>query len=163
MKSYFALLLITIFLYSCYSFKGISIPPDINTFSVETFSVRAINAPANIEVRFSEVFRTKILSESRLKQNINDPDIVFSGELTRYDVSAEAPREGNVVALNKLEITVKVDYINNKDEKDKWSKNFSFFQTFDSSLDLQVVEDQLIRVIFDQLTERIFNDAFTKW
>lgn len=150
-------------LYSCYSFKGISIPPDIKTFQVETFSVRAINAPANIEVQFSEALRNKILVESRLKQDNNNPDIVFSGELNRYDISAEAPKEGNIVALNKLEISVKVDYQNNKDEKDKWSKTFSFFQTYDSSLDLQLVENQLIRVIFEQLTERIFNDAFTKW
>lgn len=150
-------------LYSCYSFKGISIPPEIKTFQVETFSARAINAPANIEVQFSEALRNKILIESRLKQNINNPDIIFSGELIGYAISAEAPREGNIVALNKLEISVKVNYQNNKDEKDKWSKTFSFFQTYESNLDLQLVENQLIRIIFDQLTERIFNDAFTKW
>ena len=146
-----------------YSFKGISIPPDLNTFEVENFQLRALNAPVDIEVRFSEALRTKVRNESRLKLNTTDPDISFTGEVTRYAVTAEAPVEGNTVALNKLEIAVQVNYQNNRKEDDKWTKTFSFFQTYDSTNDLQAIEGNLIGIIFDQLTERIFNDAFTSW
>jgi hypothetical protein len=155
--------MITVMQCSCYSFKGISIPPEIKTFQVENFTQKALNAPADIEVQFSEALRAKILNESRLKQNVNNPDIEFSGSVVRYDVTSEAPREGNTVALNKLEIAVQVEYKNLQNEEDKWSKSFSFFQTYDSTSDLTAIEDQLIRVIFEQITERVFNDAFTTW
>jgi len=148
---------------SCYSFKGISIPPEIKSFRIENFTLKAMNAPADIEVEFSEALRRKILNESRLRQNIDNPDIEFSGSVVRYDVTSEAPREGNTVALNKLEIGVQVEYKNLQNEEDKWSKNFSFFQTYDSTSDLTSIETELIRLIFEQITERVFNDAFTTW
>ncbi|MBK8700063.1 MAG: LptE family protein [Saprospiraceae bacterium] len=148
----------------CYiGFKGISIPPEINTFFVENFETRAFNAPVEADVQFSEALRTKIRNESKLKLKADDPDVSFSGEITRYDVTAEAPREGNTVALNKLEITVLINYTNHRSEKDKYSRSYSFFRTFPGDQDLQSVQDALLKDIFNQLTEKIFNETFASW
>ncbi len=147
----------------CYSFKGISIPPDINTFYVVNFTNNAPNAPVEADIQFSEALRTKIRNESKLKLRDVDPDITFEGEITRYEVLAESPQEGNTVALNKLIIDVKVRYTNNRNEKDKYDRIFSFFRTFPGDQDLQTVQASLNKDIFNQLTERIFNDTFTTW
>ena len=147
----------------CYSFKGISIPPEITTFYVSDFKNKTLAAPTDIEVRFAEALRSKIRNESRLKYQEIDPDILFSGDVVSYNIIAEAPQEGNTVALNKLEITVNVVYENNKDEKANYTKNFSFFQTYPGDEDLTNVQDDLITRIFAQITERIFNDTFTTW
>ena len=67
------------FFSSCYGFKGISIPPDINTFYVEDFENRAPNAPGGINQTFSETLRTKIRNESKLTLVDRDADITFAG------------------------------------------------------------------------------------
>lgn len=157
------LLFTSILLTSCYRFNGISISPDINTFYVENFTNRAFGAPVDIEVRFSETLRSKIRNESKLKLNPNESDVIFSGDVTSFVVTAEAPVEGNTVALNKLDITVNVKYNDTKNEKNSYTRNFSFFSTFPSDQNLQDVQDRLTKVIFDQIVERIFNDTFTSW
>ena len=154
---------ISILFQACYSFKGISIPPDVETFYVETFQNRASNAPADLPQRFSEELRLKINNSSRLNYSENDPHIEFSGAINSFNVRSVAPREGNQLAFNRLEIRVQVEYINNNNEDDNWSQSFSFFQDFDSSQDLTSVQDQLIEEIFEQLTEDIFNKSFTNW
>ena len=148
---------------SCYSFKGISIPVEINTFNVANFENIAIESPADLEVKFSEALRTKIRNESRLKYNNNAPDIEFSGELTIFKISSESPAEGNTVALGRLDIGVNIRYKNNLNEKDAWVRSYSYFKTYDSNADFNSIQDELVKEIFAYLTENIFNDSFTNW
>ena len=158
------LLIVLIFmLEACYSFKGISIPPNINTFYVENFENRANNAPGTIDQVFSEALRTKIRNESRLTLVDQDADIVFQGSISSYRVTSEAPQEGNTVAFNKLTINVQVEYINRANEDENWERGFSFFQDFESNADFTSIQDELIESIFNQITEDIFNASFTNW
>lgn len=156
---------VILILCGCYSFKGISIPPEANTFYVEDFTLRANNAPADINQRFAEALRTKVRNESRLTKAEVDPDIIFEGSVNVYKVEGTAPQEGNTVALNKLTIGVSITYKNVKGESkdDEWTQSFSFFRDFDATIDLNAVEDDFIEEIFEQLTENIFNKAFTNW
>jgi len=148
---------------ACYSLKGISIPSDVNTFYVEDFTINARNAPSDINQVFAEALRLKVRNESRLQYSEIDPDIIFSGSVVSFRVNSVAPTEGNTTALNRLEIKIKVDYENVKNEEDLWTQNFSFFQDFDSTQDLLSIQDDLIDNIFRQLTEDVFNKAFTNW
>ena len=151
---------------SCYSFKGISIPPEANTYYVNDFALRANNAPAQIDQIWSEALREKIRNESRLTYDEQSPDIEFDGSITSYRVVGTAPQEGNTVSLNKLTIGISVTYTNNAGDggkDDEWTQNFSFFKDFDATLDLNSVEEAFIEEIFEQLTENVFNKAFTNW
>ena len=149
---------------SCaYNFKGISIPPDVNTFAVENFTLQTLAAPQGVEIRFTERLRDKVRNESRLKYNEDTPDIIFSGQVTQYTIQALSPEEGSTSAFNKLTIMVKVDYDSNLNEADKWTKQFSFFSDFDANSDVSAIEDGLINDIFDQIVEQVFNHAFTDW
>lgn len=162
-RSLILVLLALFHLSGCYSFKGISIAPEVSTFQVLNFTNRVNDAPIDIEVTFAENLRSKIRTESRLKASETNPDIQFEGEITSYTVGYEAPKEGNTVDLNKLTIAVQVIYKSNQNEDDTWSKNFSKFRTYESTTDLNTIQDQLITEIFDQITEAIFNEAFTDW
>ena len=157
------LLLVTVVLQGCYSFKGVTIPNDINTYYVENFNLSAPNAPVEIDVQFTEALRTKVRTESKLKLKDVDPDLVFGGQITGYTLTSEAPKEGNTVALNKLEIIVQVQYTNHRDEKASYSRPFSFFRTFPADQDFQSVQESLNADIIKQLVERVFNDTFASW
>ena len=150
-------------LVGCYGFKGISIPPDINTFYIEDFENRAPNAPGGINQTFSEALRTKIRNESKLTLVDRDADITFSGYVSRFAITSEAPQEGNTVAFNKLTINVSVEYVDAADEEKNWSQNFSFFKDFGATIDLQSVQEDFIEEIFVQIVDDVFNKAFTNW
>lgn len=151
---------------SCYGFKGISIPPGIDTFLVDDFQLNFSSGsvfPANLELTFAENLRNRIRSESSLKYSEADPDIIFSGTILTYLTSPAAPVEGAETTLNRLDIQVQIVYEDVHDEENNWTKTFSGFQDFPSTQLLSSVEDNLISVIFDEMTERIFNDSFTNW
>jgi len=158
-----ATVLLILSMYSCYSFKGISIPATAEYFFVEDFGISVRNAPSDINQRFAEALRRKVINESRLKYSEANADLVFSGNIIGYNVNSIAPEEGNTTALNRLEIRVKVDFTNVDNPDEDWSNNFSFFQDYDSNADLQSLEDGLVVTIFTQLVEDVFNKAFTNW
>ena len=154
------------FLDSCYSFRGISIDPSITTYYVAPFDNRAANATPTLAPDFTERLKDKIRNESRLVFTEQDPDVEFTGAITSFQVSSEAPQPGEQVAFNRLTISVSVDYINNRtsDEKLKVTKiNKSFYSEFPSDQNLFDVQDELIQTITTQLVEDIFTAAFTNW
>lgn len=148
---------------SCYSFRGISIDPAVNTYYVATFINNALNAPPALEQRVTERLREKIRTESRLVQSDVDPDIEFQGSVVDYRVTSEAPRPGEFASLNRLTIVLAVEYINNRVEDAGFRKNFSFFYDFPATVALQTVQEEAIDEILDQVMEDIFNEAFTDW
>lgn len=150
----------------CYSFKGISIPPSITTFYIDQFQNGAFNAPPDINIQFTEGLRDIVLNNSRLSYDEVSPDIEFHGSVRSFLVSSVAPQETDLgvgSALNRLQISVEVEYINNQNEDDNWKQSFSFFQDYESTNDLNNVQDELIEAIFDQILQDIFNKAFTNW
>ena len=146
-----------------YSLKGISIPADVKTFYVELFGNQAPAAVPTLPRDFTEKLKDKIRRESNLKYNDTEPDIEFSGYIAAFNVTAEAPKAGEEIGFNKLAITVSVEFTNNKDEKANWKQQFSFDDFFAPDQNLLDVQDNLINNITDELTDRIFNKAFTNW
>lgn len=150
-------------MHGCYSFRSFGIDPSLESFFVDQFEVQAFAAPPNINQTFSERLKLKIYRESRLVLDEANPDIVFDGAITRYEVLSVSPEPGEFAALQRLEITVRVKYENTRDEKGNWEQSFSFFADFSPDQNLLDVQDQLIDIIFDQILEDIFNKAFGNW
>lgn len=153
------------FLAGCYSFKGVSIPTEVSSFYVEEFKIsnRAMKAPRQLGVVFSDQFKQKVLRESRLNFNETDPDIEFSGEITQFAIRSVAPQPDETTAFSRLDITVKVVYTDFQDEENNWEKSFSDFENFDRNVNFLDVQDQLVKEIFDQISEDVFNATFSNW
>lgn len=147
----------------CYSFRGISIPPEAKTFYISELRSRVPGAPADLGQQFSENLKQKFLNQSRLNFVDIDPDIEFSGEITRFAVTSVAPQPGETTAFNRLEIAVRLKYDYHPDEEENWENSFSFFSDYSRDDNLLDVQDELIAIIFQQLSEDIFNKAFTNW
>ena len=149
----------------CYSFKGISIDPEVSTFFVQNFESIESNAPPTLALDFTEKLKDKIRSESRLILNSENPDVEFTGKVTSFNVVPVAPKPGEVVALNQLKISVSIKLVNNKNDKKSWpsERTKSHFAEFSNEADLLTVQDQLIEQIMKQLLDDIFNEAFNDW
>jgi hypothetical protein len=161
------LLLLPLFLPAgCYTLKGISIDPRVNTFSIDIFETVANNAPPTIGVDFTERLKDKMRSETRLQLKTQDADVLFSGKIIDFRVVPVAPKPGELVELNQLVVVIQVSAENLKDEKIEWpkEKSFSHFAEFSNQTDLLSVQDQLLQqTIYPQLLEDIFNYFFNNW
>lgn len=147
----------------CYSLKGTSIDKDVKTYYVGNFKLTALNAPATITQTFAESLKDKISKESSLKYTDENPHLEFNGTIQGFNVTSVAPQPGERTSFNRLTISLSVEYTNNLDPKDKWTKSFSHFEDFQSETNLLQVQDELIDVIFKQILEDIFNQAFNNW
>lgn len=148
---------------ACYSFKGTSIPPSTKYYYVDLFAVRTSNAPADIGQTFTQALINKVRSESRLILQEDEPDIVFEGFVSKFEVNAINPQPNASVAANRLTIDVHVKYQSLQNKSEDWQQNFSYFVDFPADRNLLEVQDQLINEAFNQITEDIFNKAFTSW
>ncbi len=159
-----ALLFCTLGLFGgCYSFSPAAASAELDTYFVHTTQDRARNTPPNLSTRFTDDLQNKIRNESRLVPNDAEPDVEFKGAIVGYQVTSEAPEPGETTALNRLTITVEMDFINHVDETQDYRRNFSFFFDFPPNQDLSLVEDQAVTEIFAQITEDIFNASFNNW
>ena len=168
MKKSFSYIILTscLIFSSCYSFKGITIPPEIEYYVVEDFKLNfssGDNFPPTIEVTFAEAMRERIRNESNLKYSTDDPDIIFSGTVKNFRVRPAAPVEGATTSLNRLDINVEIVYEDLTNEENNWKKNYNAFEDFESTEPLTSVQDELIEIIFTDITERVFNDTFSNW
>jgi hypothetical protein len=147
----------------CYSFRGVSLDPSIRTYGVAPFVNNAANALPSLAQSMEDALREKIRTESRLVYSTESPDIEFRGTLVDYRISAEAPRTGEVTAINRLTITLAIEYLDNKTQKQVWKRNFSFFYDFPADRDFTAIETDALKAITTQLMEDIFNAAFSDW
>ncbi len=151
---------------SCYSFRGTSIPSNVKSYFVEqtTIDARALLTPGDLPERFMEALRAKVRDQASLSYNKVSPDIEFHTVITNYKTDEEVrSADNNTATLLKLQASVKVEYISNTNEDDNWTQTFSHTINFEPTIDFQTAEDGFIDEILEQITEQIFNKAFTNW
>ncbi len=143
--------------------SGASIPDNLKKFSVQYFVNRAPLVNPTLSQNLTEGLKDRILNESRLTLSRDLGDVDFSGEITGYDTRPMAIKADALSAETRLTVTVKVRYRNFKDPKKNWESSFSAYQDFPSEKNLPEVEDELTKIIIDQITENVFNKAFADW
>jgi Lipopolysaccharide-assembly len=134
------------------------------TVTIEQFECKAANAPPQSGQQFSERFKLKILSDTRLKNIDIGGDYLFTGELTRYELGIIAPQANETVSLQRLTVAISVSCIDNKNADKSWTQQFSpRFANFPADTDLNTVQEQLLREIYEQILEDVFNKSFNAW
>ena len=146
-----------------YSFTGASIPPSVKTFTVHFITNQAPVVVPSLSQVMTDALKTKMLNNSGLNQSESNGDLEFGGVITMYQVTPVAVQANETAALNRLTITVSIDYVNHQDEKQAWTSTFSRYSDFNSSTDLTSIQDALIKDITDQIVEDIFNKAVVNW
>lgn len=148
---------------ACYTLNGISIPDNINTYYIDNIKLSARNAPPLINQIFADDLRTKINSQTKLTLDDAQPDVEFKGDISRFDLKPLAPTRDQESSLNRLNVTIQIEYINNQDDEASWKQSFSQNYDFSADQDLLSVQDQAIAEIYEQIIEQIFNKSFANW
>lgn len=149
---------------SCtFRFNAYDISSEVKTFSVAQFETTAGNAPPTIGQQFSEQLKQRILNDTRLQYRDSKGDIEFLGAVTSYQISPIAPQPGQTVALQRLTLRMDIECKSEKQEIKSWSPSFTRFADFAADADLSEVENRLVKEIYDQIIEDVFNRAFSNW
>ncbi len=146
-----------------YSFSGVNISPEVQTYSVQYFPNRAAIVQAQLSQLFTDALMDKIQSNTSLDLSNDGGDVHFSGEITHYETRPTAITSQETAARNRLTITVRVKYNNIIEPELDYDTSFSRYEDYDASQNLSDVENELIELIVEDLIEDIFNAAFVSW
>lgn len=166
MKKLLVIALAMLMVSSCgiYSFSGTSIQPDVNTITINYFEYKAQKVNPSLSNDLTEAVKNQFRKMTRLSQVEMDGDLEITGEVTGYDVRASAVTAGDVAAMNRLTVSVKVDFQNRKHPEDDFSgKSFSAYADYESTNSLDAVEAGLCQEIIDKIVEDIFNATVAQW
>ena len=156
---------ISLLVNSCgvYNFTGAK-PVDAKTFQVNYFQNNAPLVEPGIERIFTLELQDIIQSQTNLNLVSQGGELLYEGEIVDYRVTPMTATADQRAAQNRLTITVMVRFSNRNKEEDNFEKRFSFFYDFDANQ--QLVGSQLttaLDVIFERITQDIFNESLAKW
>ena len=162
---YVLMLFIIPLLVSCgiYSFTGTSISPDVKSISVYTIENRAQKVNPSLSNTLTMELQDKYRKLTKLEMLNEGGDLEVSGYITSYDITPTAVTSQEVAAQNRLTISVKIVFTNNKQPDENFDKSFVAFQDYNSELTLEQVEAQLVDDIVEILVEDIFNATVAQW
>jgi hypothetical protein len=146
-----------------YSFSGSSVPPEIQTFSVETFtnSASLIN-PLAAQI-LTEKLKDKLLSESNLSLVEKNGDFDFSGVITNYSVEPLSAEGGVAANLNRFSVSLRVKMGCEKIEKLEFEQVITEFQDFEASQNFASAESSLLDEVGDRIIQGIMNKSANNW
>lgn len=146
-----------------YSFNGASIPIEAKTVSVHYFVNNTSLAPPTLSQSFTEALRDKLSTQTRLGLVKKGGDLNFEGSITGYNTQPIAILSTDQAAMNRLTVSINVNYTCEFDEDKNFEQSFSRFVDYPSTKSLAAVEDELISDINDQLVQDVFNKALNNW
>ena len=157
------LILITFSSCSVYNFTGTG-KIDAKTFQVNYFQNNAALIEPGIERTFTQKMQNLIQNQTNLNLTNSKGDLVYEGEITDYRISPMTATADQKASQNRLSITVNVRFTNKNKEADNFEKKFSFYNDYDGAD--QLVGSKLsenLEIIFERITQDIFNESLAKW
>lgn len=146
-----------------YSFSGTSIQPDVKTVTINYFEYKALRVNPSLSNDLTEGLKDKFRKMTRLTQVDEDGDLEITGEVSGYDVRAQAVTAQEVAAQNRLTVSVKISFMNRKYPEEDFEKSFSAYADYDSNNSLDAVEATLCEEIVEKLCEDILNATVANW
>jgi hypothetical protein len=148
-----------------YSFTG----ADINYSTTKTVQVNYFqnNAPIvepGIARDFTQKLQDLLLNQTSLDLVNNNGDLVYEGEITQYYIAPITATSNSTAAQNRLTIAISVRFYNTKDPLKDFEQSFSFYFDYPGTTQLTGSRlDAAVDVIFERLTQDIFNKSLANW
>lgn len=173
MKKYYTLAIIlasTLLINGCgfYNFSGAS-TGTAESFQVNFFQNYADQTPGSfiepgLDRDFTNALQDLVTNLTSLNLTGNNGDLVYEGEIVEYRVSPQSATADQLAAQNRLTMSVNVRFFNTTKEDSDFEQRFSFF--FDYPGEQQLIGATLVEaheVIFERLTQDIFNASLADW
>ena len=147
-----------------YTFNGASIDyTKIKSIQIADFPVRSSYVWAPMGAIFNNQLKDQFRNSTKLSQVKRNGDLKLEGEITRYEQRNKAVTADAVSAQVELSITVNVRFTNNKDHTQDFEKQFTAQKSFDSTMSLNSVQEELVTQMMKDLCDQIFNASVAQW
>lgn len=146
-----------------YNFTGTG-KIDAKTFQVNFFPNTAELVQPGIDRTFTLTLQDLIQNQTNLNLVKNGADLTYEGEIIDYRITPMMATADIQAAQNRLTIRVKVQFTNKNKEADNFDKTFDFFYDYPAAQQLSgPTLDNAIKIIFERITQDIFNESLAKW
>jgi Lipopolysaccharide-assembly len=153
-----------IILSSCgvYTFKDVSIPPEVKTVKINFIENRAGYKNPQLSPRITDQLQQKMSNQTRLtRTNSDDAHYQISGYISSYAVSTSGI-SSQQAATNRLTVGAHITLLNTlKNETKEYDISRDF--EFSAGLTFTQAEAQLMDDIVKNVTDEIFNRIFSNW
>lgn len=160
-------LMLSLLLMGCtisYKFNGASINYDIiKTISLESFPNRAVYQWGPMESMFNNALSDIYANQTKLQQVARGGDLSLSGEITSYDQVNKSISSDGYSSMMQLKMTVNVRFENTKNHSEDFERQFSASREFDTSQQLNDIQEELVNQMIDEIVEQIFNATVANW
>ena len=151
-----------------YSFTGASIPEGTKSFQVNLFENNSGNNVGSIfepglDRDFTIALQNILENQTNLEMLQSNGDLLYEGEIIEYRVSPMTATANLDAAQNRLTITINVIFTNFNSEEDNFEQRFSFYFDFPAAEQLVSVKNEAHEIIFERITQDIFNASLAKW
>ena len=159
--------LLTVLVGGCtvsYKFNGASIDyTKVKSISITDFPnmVELVYAP--LSSTFSEALRDKYTRQTKLQLLRTGGDLDVQGEIVGYDYVPLSIGTDALAAQTRLSLTVNVRFTNRQNPEEDFEKRYTASQTFDSNQMLNDVQDELLALMIEEITDQIYNDTVANW
>src|SRR6185312_5654700 len=150
-----------------YSFKDVSIPPEVKTIRIGFIENRARIVDPQLSPQLTDKLKQKVNNQTKLTQVQSDAaDYDVLAYISDYSVSTSGV-SNQAAATNRLTVTVHIALKNRLNEQKLGTPDFEtdISRNFDfsASQSLNDAQAALTTQIVDNMTDDIFNRLFSNW
>ncbi len=150
-----------------YNFSGAS-TGTAESFQVNFFQNMADQSPGStfepgLDRDFTLALQDLIANLTSLNLTNSNADLVYEGEIVEYRVAPMTATANQTAAQNRLTMSVNVRFYNKTKEDADFERRFSFFYDFPGNQLLESVKSEAHQVLFERITQDIFNASLADW
>lgn len=116
-----------------------------------------------MEAMFYNSLSDAYSNKTKLQVLQRNGDMQLAGEITEYSQLNKAISSDGFAAQTQLKMTVNVRFTNNANHNEDFEKTFSATTEYDSSQQLNAVQETLVQEMIDEIVDQIFNATVANW
>ena len=147
-----------------YKFNGASIDySQTKTITIAEFPIRSSYVWGPMGPMFNTQLKDQFANHTRLEQVRRNGDLQIEGEITRYEQRNKSVSAEGYSAMTELTMTVNVRFKNNKNHKEDFEEQFTASQSYETTLSLNSVQEELVTQMVKDIVDQIFNATVANW
>lgn len=147
-----------------YKFNGASIDyATTKTIQIADFPIRSTYVWGPMGPLFNNELKDIFANNTKLQLVKRNGDLKLEGEITQYTQRNKAVNAEGQSAMAELTMTVNVRFTNNKNHAEDFEKAFSSTASYETTMQLSAVQDELVQQMVKDIAEQIFNASVANW
>lgn len=167
MRTAFCLIAWTLLTGACsvsYKFNGASIDySKTKTIQIADFPLRSSYVWGPMGPMFNNELKDIYSSHTKLIQVKRNGDLKLEGEITQYQQRNKSVSAEGYSAQTELSMTVNVRFTNNANHNEDFERQFTATATYETTLSLNAVQDELVSQMIKDICDQIFNATVANW